>query len=140
MEDHTFLDKIHRDHTKTNAQIENLNQQVQNLIKEKSTMKMDNQILEKNVIGITQQIVNLEKENVDLNEQIKQYKDKILKLNAQLKTKNVVKVIKGGRIKHNNPNESKIDDTLSNNKEVQLDFNNKTMLGYGRSSLNNFIC
>ena len=135
MDDDSFLEKIHKDHLKAESTIEHLNIQVDNIQKDKKALKFENQTLEKNIEGISFQIMTLEKENVDLNEQIKNYKDKISKMNLQLKTKNVVKVIKGGRIKHGLNNQAKDDSTSNKLKsggsihfEEEGSSNNKTMI------------
>lgn len=145
-EDDAFLEKIHKEHTKTEHTIESLNRQIENYEKEKKAMKLENISLEKNIEGISCQIMNLEKENLDLTEQIKLLRDKIAKLNFQMKTKNVVKVIKGGRIKHNNNNinESKIKEDPSHfksNASVHLAFeaNNNTAFCSNMNQLINDI-
>ncbi len=123
-EDSLFLDKVYKDLKNNEEVIQNLHLQLDKLTIEKNNLKGDKKTLENNIEEISQQIIILEKENIVLNEQVKFYQEKITKLTLQMKSKQVVKVIKGGKIKH------KLNESKKNENELYENYESNKSLNF----------
>lgn len=97
--DQEFIDDLFQENKELKIKLNEINTKLEYIEEQESVTKLQNEILVKNMEDLTQQLINFENENTHLFDQNRLLNEKMKKLNYQIKTKNLMRVVKGGGAK-----------------------------------------